>query len=261
MKIITWNINSVRIRLAHLKTILIQHNPDIICLQETKVADEFFPINEIKSIGYKDVLFCGEKSYNGVAILSKLDLLPHESLKFINHDARHISAILPGNIELHNFYIPAGGDEPDPLINKKFAHKLEYCSAIAEWFSNHKSKNDKIILVGDLNIAPLEHDVWSHKQLQNEVSHTAIEIEGLTKIYNSISFVDAIRKFVPANEKLYSWWSYRNKDWKKSDRGRRLDHIWTTPILNDRIKKSYILKEARDWNLPSDHVPVVVEIL
>ena len=260
MKIITWNINSIRLRIGHLKTLLEQQMPDIVCLQEIKVADEFFPLEEVKAIGYEHVYFAGQKSYNGVAILSRVAVTNVQRIKFVNEDTRHISVMLPGNIEVHNFYIPSGGDEPDPLINQKFDHKLKYLDAVEYWLKTEKSKNDKIILVGDLNIAPLDNDVWSHKQLINEVSHTAIEIEKLDKIYNSLEFVDALRKFVPASEKLYSWWSYRNRDWKKSNRGRRLDHIWTTPVLNDNIKTSYILKEARDWVLPSDHVPVVLEL-
>jgi exodeoxyribonuclease-3 len=260
MKIITWNINSVRLRIKHLQTLLMQHKPDIICLQETKVANEFFPIDDLKSIGFTDIKFSGQKSYNGVAILSTQNIKDHLKLKFINDDARHISAIIDNDIELHNFYIPSGGEEPDPKINSKFAHKLDYCDALETWILKNKTKNDKIILVGDLNIAPLEHDVWSHKQLINVISHTPIEIEKLNKINKSLDFIDVSRKFVPHNEKLYSWWSYRSPDWKKSNRGRRLDHIWTSSNLNNRIKNSYIISEARGWELPSDHVPVVIEI-
>lgn len=261
MKILTWNINSIRLRLNHLKRITEEYNPDIICLQETKVADESFPFSELESMGFTDIFFAGEKSYNGVAILAKINIIKKDNLKFINNDARHLSVIMDSGIELHNFYIPAGGDEPDPLINQKFAHKLAYCTAIENWFKINRSSNDNIILLGDLNIAPLRNDVWSHNQLLNVVSHTPVEVEHLSRIYESINFVDSVRKFVPETQKLYSWWSYRNQDWKKSNRGRRLDHIWTSQNLDARIKKSFIIKEARDWERPSDHVPVVIELI
>jgi exodeoxyribonuclease-3 len=115
------------------------------------------------------------------------------------------------------------------------------------------------VLVGDLNIAPLEHDVWSHKQLLNVVSHTAVEIEALNELRDT-GFTDAIRHFVPDNEKLYTWWSYRNRDWRLSDRGRRLDHIWVTPDLTTKLARFEILREARDWPQTSDHVPVLLEL-
>jgi exodeoxyribonuclease-3 len=118
-----------------------------------------------------------------------------------------------------------------------------------------------MILVGDLNIAPLEHDVWSHKQLLDVVSHTPIEVEKLTALQNSLNWVDAVRHFVPPDRKLYSWWSYRAADWNASDKGRRLDHVWVTPPLAPKLKGQTILRDARGWEpKPSDHVPVIVDL-
>ena len=117
----------------------------------------------------------------------------------------------------------------------------------------------RCILVGDLNIAPLEHDVWSHKQLLTVVSHTPIEVEHLNA-WRDTAFADAVRHFVPEDQKLYTWWSYRNQDWRRSNRGRRLDHIWVTPDLVPRLLKHDILIDARDWVRTSDHVPVAVEL-
>ena len=116
------------------------------------------------------------------------------------------------------------------------------------------------VLVGDLNIAPLEHDVWSHRQLLKVVSHTPSETRGLTE-WRGTGFVDAVRHFVPPEEKLFTWWSYRNRDWRASDRGRRLDHIWVTPDLTGMLTRQIVLKDARDWPQASDHVPVCVEML
>jgi exodeoxyribonuclease-3 len=113
--------------------------------------------------------------------------------------------------------------------------------------------------VGDLNVAPLETDVWSHKQLLDVVSHTPIEVKLLGGLQKSHAWVDAVRHFVPPEQKLFSWWSYRAQDWRASDRGRRLDHVWVTPDLVERLKGTAILKDARDWARASDHVPVVVD--
>lgn len=261
MKIATWNINSVRIRIESIAKYIYFEHPDILCLQETKVADCDFPTTQIKDLGFPYVYFSGEKGYNGIAIFSKYKLQFIKSFNFTHlPHKRHMSVLLPGDIELHNFYFPAGGDIPDQQLNPKFLHKLHYIQETKNWFKNNRSRNDKIILLGDLNIAPLENDVWSHKQLLNVVSHTPIEVENLNNLYKSINFCDAVRKFVEPEKKLFSWWSYRNRNWKKSNRGRRLDHIWVTYSLINEIKSYNILCEARDFARPSDHVPVSVII-
>jgi exodeoxyribonuclease-3 len=115
-------------------------------------------------------------------------------------------------------------------------------------------------MVGDLNIAPLEHDVWSHKQLLKIVSHTPVEVEKLNAVQSAGDWVDGVRHFTPETEKLYSWWSYRAPDWQRADKGRRLDHIWVSPAMKNRLKAAKILRESRGWTQPSDHVPVIVDI-
>lgn len=117
-----------------------------------------------------------------------------------------------------------------------------------------------MIVCGDFNVAPLENDVWNHKQMLKIVSHTPVEVERLTRLKNSLNFVDVLRKFYPEPEKIYSWWSYRNPNWQTNNKGRRLDHIWTTPNLEDRLVSIKVLKETRSWERPSDHVPVIAEI-
>lgn len=117
-----------------------------------------------------------------------------------------------------------------------------------------------MVLVGDLNVAPLEHDVWSHRQLLNVVSHTPVEVALMNELIASHDWVDVMRRFVPETEKLYSWWSYRAKDWAASDRGRRLDHVWVTPALADTAASMQVLKEARGWERASDHAPVIVTL-
>ncbi|AIL64515.1 Exodeoxyribonuclease III [Rickettsiales bacterium Ac37b] len=260
MRIVTWNINSVRLRLENLSKLSSEISPDIICLQETKVRDSEFPFEYISNLGYPYIAICGEKSYNGVAILSRIKFENIQFLKLVHQDAcRHISVDLPDNTTLHNFYVPAGGDIPDSNLNPQFAYKLSFLDHMTELFSHPIQAQKKLILVGDLNVAPLEHDVWSHKQLLKVVSHTPIEVTKLSNLQKTLNWYDANRFFIPKDQKLYSWWSYRNRDWRKSDRGRRLDHIWFTPQLFDNLKNAYILKNARDWILPSDHVPVIAE--
>src|SRR5262249_26027962 len=151
-----------------------------------------------------------------------------------------------------------GGDLPDPKLNPKFAHKLDFLRELETRFGKEREKRDNpVVLVGDLNVAPFENDVWSHKQLLKVVSHTPIETELLGAARAAFDWHDVTRRFVPPEEKIYSWWSYRARNWEASDRGRRLDHIWVSPALKDSVSNHAILKEARGWTQPSDHVPVL----
>ena len=259
MRIATWNINSVRLRLPQVIKCIEEQGIDIICLQETKTPNEYFPTEDFKKIGMTYQYFRGEKSYNGVAILSKVEFSNEQYIDWcMKNDTRHVSVKLKDGTEIHNFYIPAGGDEPDIVINPKFEHKMSFLNEIKNYFSTN-TKNQKI-LVGDLNIAPLENDVWSHKQLLNVVSHTPLETETLLEIINTGEWADVMREFVPTNQKLYSWWSYRNRNWEISNRGRRLDHVWVSKKLLSSVRSGIIYKETRSWERPSDHVPIIIDI-
>ncbi|PPR11067.1 MAG: Exodeoxyribonuclease III [Alphaproteobacteria bacterium MarineAlpha11_Bin1] len=260
MRIVSWNINSVRLRLETLKRIAGRLNADFICLQETKAQDSDFPADDISGFGYPYQLIRGMKGYNGVAILSRTPLLDAGARDWCAlEDCRHVAADIGDAVELHNFYVPAGGDEPDPKTNEKFAHKLDFLKEATAW-SKGLSNRGRRILVGDLNIAPHENDVWSHKQLLKVVSHTPREVEGLLTWQASHGWFDAVRAIIPEEEKLYSWWSYRNRTWPGSNRGRRLDHIWVSPLLSKNVRDAGVFKEARGWQKPSDHVPVWVDI-
>lgn len=261
MKIVSWNINSLRLRLLLLKKFVAENAPDVVCLQEIKVQDVDFPLLEVQALGFEFVEFSGEKSYNGVAILSKFPLTKIEKIDVLNYGhKRHISAALQtkvGEVFLHNFYVPAGGDIPDVVLNDKFDHKLKFVDWMSEYFA--PQKNHKIVILGDLNIAPLEHDVWSHKRLLKIVSHTPIEVEKITRLQKTLDWIDTHRVFVDEKEKLYSWWSYRAKDPLGANKGRRLDHIWATPNLKNQIKSMKIYKDFRAEIQPSDHVPIETE--
>ncbi len=261
-RLVTWNINSVRFRLDLVDRFLSTYNPDILCLQETKVTDDLFPQTWFAERGYAHRAISGQKAYHGVATLSKI---PFERVSrndwCAKGDARHIEVDLKLNgklLELHNFYVPAGGDIPDPDKNDKFAHKLAFLDEMIHWASNLDRTGNRI-LVGDLNIAPLEEDVWSHKALLKIVSHTPVEVERMNRLIKAHDWIDIMRRFVPEAEKLYSWWSYRSPDWANADKGRRLDHIWASPPLEGAAKSMQVLRDVRGWDKPSDHAPVMVD--
>ncbi len=260
LKIATWNINSVRLRIGLVQSFLKQHEPDILCLQETKCADDHFPRGAFAEAGYPHLAIHGQKAYHGVAVASRLPLEVVDRKRFCEReDARHISVSVRNGeakpVEVHNFYVPAGGDVPDTEKNWKFAHKLAFIDEMADWLSAPKRK--RTVLVGDLNIAPLETDVWSHRQLLKVVSHTPVETEGLERVRQAGGWVDVMRSFIPPEEKLFTWWSYRSPNWEASDRGRRLDHIWASDDLAGTAEALTVLKHARGWEKPSDHVPVI----
>jgi exodeoxyribonuclease-3 len=264
LRIATWNINSVRLRLPLLQDLVAALAPDLLCLQETKCPDEKLPRDALQALGFPHVAARGMKGYNGVAILSKRPFVLRDADPDWcgKGDCRHLAVEVDapgGPLELHDFYVPAGGDVADRDANPKFAHKLDFVAEATAW-SAARGAIPRAVLVGDLNIAPLEHDVWSHRQLLDVVSHTPVETAALRAWQRAGHWHDAVRHFVPEDQKLYTWWSYRATDWRASDRGRRLDHVWVSPDLAGGLKRHAILKDARDWTQASDHVPVMVEI-
>ncbi|WP_374308649.1 exodeoxyribonuclease III [Methylocella sp.] len=266
LSIATWNINSVRLRIDLVARFLGERRPDVLCLQETKCRDAEFPLSAFHKLGYPHVEISGQKGYHGVAIASRLPLFDVDKRSFCDkEDCRHLAAsLLPDGaarpLRLHNFYVPAGGDEPDPLINPKFAHKLAFLDEMAAWMKESAVAAEDAMLVGDLNVAPLEQDVWSHKALLRVVSHTPIEVEKFGVMQEAGPWVDAMRRFVPEHEKLYTWWSYRAREWEASDRGRRLDHVLVSDSLAPRLRGVSVEKGARSWDRPSDHAPVIVTL-
>lgn len=261
-RIATWNINSVRLRAAQVARFLSEEQPDVLCLQETKCPPGQFPTSVFHEAGYHHICEKGQSGYHGVAIISKHAFAEAASRQFCGKDdARHVSVRIGGaGISIHNFYVPAGGDEPDPKVNEKFAHKLSFLEEMAEWVGSPASlREGPGILVGDLNIAPLEHDVWSHRELLKVVSHTPVEVDGLGKVMAAGRFDDSMRRLISPLEKLYTWWSYRARDWEASNRGRRLDHVWARGGVENKVSAIRVRKDCRGWERASDHVPVIAD--
>ena len=250
----TWNINSVRLREGLVARLMAEEQPDVLCLQECKSPVELIPVEQFRALGYTHMVARGQKGYNGVAILSKLPLtdLGERDYASLGH-ARHVSARLDNGVVIHNCYVPAGGDIPDRAQNEKFGQKLDFLTEMRDHF--HGERPARAILVGDLNIAPREDDVWSHKQLLKIVSHTPVEVAHFNDVMEAGKWGDVTRKDIPQGL-LYSWWSYRSSDWDTADKGRRLDHIWATPDILNASHSSRILRPTRGWEQTSDHVPV-----
>ncbi len=250
----TWNINSVRLRENLVLRLMTEELPDILCLQECKSPVELIPLAQFQAAGYRYIVARGQKGYNGVAILSKRPIMDAGDKDFaeLGH-ARHVAARLENGVTIHNCYVPAGGDIPDRTVNEKFGQKLDYLTGLRDHF--HWDAPDRAILVGDLNIAPREDDVWNHKALLKIVSHTPIEVDHFNAVMDAGKWVDITRKDIPRGP-LYSWWSYRSPEWDSADKGRRLDHIWATPDIANAAHSSRILRPVRGWEQPSDHAPV-----
>ena len=228
-------------------------------MQEIKCLNEQFPAKAFEELGYGYQAVNGQKGYHGVATVSKIPLLDVFSTDYCKMgDSRHIANRFEAggkSVVLHNFYVPAGGDEPDINKNPKFDHKLKF---VDEMRSLRAKKGDvHSVLVGDLNIAPHENDVWSHKQLLKIVSHTPVETEALGQVFAEGGWVDLVRNKIPMEEKIYTWWSYRSPDWQKNNRGRRLDHIWSSPQLAELQSDLAVVRQVRSWKKPSDHIPLI----
>ena len=261
LKIASWNINSVRARIGIVEQFLANESPDILCLQETKAADDVFPAEALGAMGYPHQRLHGQRMHHGVAILSRVPLHddPEHSWRFDwqdNGEARHVGVRLDCGFRLENVYVPAGGDVPDPALNPKFAQKLAFLERMTRW---SESLDEPTLIVGDFNVAPLECDVWNHKALLDVVSHTPVEVEALGRLQAAHGWVDLGRHFYPAPQRLHTWWSYRAIDWAASDRGRRLDHMWASPALAAKAVAHKVHEDCRAWLKPSDHVPLVTE--
>jgi exodeoxyribonuclease-3 len=257
VKIVSWNINSVRFRIEIVERFLREAAPDVLCLQETKVIDGDFPAAAFRALGYPHIVLHGQRMHHGVAIVSRVPIVEDDRLDWqANREARHVGVRLPNGMRLENVYVPAGGDVPDRNVNPKFGQKLDFVERMTRWSETLACPT---VLVGDFNIAPLPSDVWSHKALLGVVSHTPIEVAALDRLQAAGRWVDLGRQFHPAPARLHTWWSYRSPDWTVNDRGRRLDHMWATPEAAATATAHSVFEGCRSWLKPSDHIPIMTE--
>lgn len=252
MKIASWNVNSLRVRLPHVLDWLASAKPDILVLQETKMTDDQFPEAAIRDAGY-EVVFSGQKTYNGVAILSKI---PAEDILFdlpgLEDHQRRIVAARFNDLQVLNLYVVNGSE----VGSEKFAYKLDWLEKVTEWVAERIQKRQKFIILGDFNIAPTDRDVHNPKSWHEKILCSTPERNALKKILD-LGFSDAFRLFEQDDE-IWSWWDYRSGG-LENNKGLRIDLILTSTLLSEQCVASYIDKVPRMWDRPSDHAPAVAE--
>ncbi|MBT3218626.1 MAG: exodeoxyribonuclease III [Proteobacteria bacterium] len=249
----TWNVNSIRQRLDHLVKWAKEASPDVICLQETKVTNDKFPAAAIAAAGYPHQLIDGQKSYNGVAILSRLPLMAPQKGFSVDPDPqkRFIAATVDG-IRLFCCYVPVG----TAVGSEKFTYKLDWFDRILNELNGSCQPDDKVVVCGDLNVAPDDASVWDPFALEGHLLFHPAEREALEKLIDW-GLVDAYRQKNPFGG-AFSWWDYRGGAFNRN-LGLRIDHHLISKPLAEVCQKVTIWREVRGWNQPSDHVPVVVD--
>ena len=252
MKIASWNVNSLRVRLPHVLDWLASAKPDILVLQETKMTDDQFPEDAIREAGYH-VVFNGQKTYNGVAVLSKV---PAEEVLFdlpgLEDPQRRIVAARFGDLQVLNLYVVNGSE----VGSEKFAYKLDWLEKVTAWVGEKVKQHQKFIILGDFNIAPTDRDVHNPKSWHEKILCSTPERNALKKLLN-LGFSDSFRLFEQDDE-LWSWWDYRSGG-LENNKGLRIDLVLTSDLLSEQCVASYIDKEPRTWERPSDHAPAVAE--
>ncbi|QQQ17627.1 exodeoxyribonuclease III [Brevundimonas vitis] len=261
LRLATWNINSVRLRIDQVARFVEQARIDVLLLQEIKCLEDQFPRAAFQAMGLPHLKIGGQKGWHGVAIASRQPFTEAPVLEVCRERHARCVGVMVEGIEIQNFYIPAGGDLPDRALNAKFDHKMDFYERLTAEVAR-RDRSAPLLLAGDFNIAPGENDVWNHRYMSKVVSHTPIEVETLTRLQATGGFADVVRDAHPDPQKLASWWSYRAQDFRKSNRGLRLDHIWTSPGLTPAVipHSATIHDMVREWTQPSDHCPITVDL-
>lgn len=255
MQIATWNVNSLKVRLPHLLD-WFEKNPDIdvIGLQETKMTDDKFPVDELEDAGYH-VAFAGQKTYNGVAVISKHAINDVVTdLEAIDDPQRRVLGCTINGVRIYNLYFPNG----QALDSDKFHYKMNWLEALQKQIDKEREEHEKLIVMGDFNIAPADEDVHDPAEWRNKVHCSAIERTQLQRLYDK-GLTDCYRQF-EQKPKSYSWWDYRAGSFKRN-RGLRIDLILSSEAMTKKLKQCWIDVEPRKMEQPSDHTPVVAEFI
>ncbi len=253
MKIATWNINSLRVRLAHVLRWLDANHPDVLALQETKTEDRNFPVVEFEAVGYS-AAFCGQPTYNGVALLSPLTMEVFATALPDYHDAqKRVLGASIGGLAVLNLYVPNG----QSIDSDKYHYKLGWLAQLNQWVATLLKKHSQLVILGDFNIAPEDRDVYDPQAWAGQVLVSEPERAAFRKLLQ-IGLKDSFRLFQQMGGH-YSWWDYRAAAFRRNQ-GLRIDHILLSPALADLSRAIVIDREPRGWERPSDHTPVMVEL-
>lgn len=255
MRVATWNVNSLKVRLPHLLDWVAQHSPDVVCLQETKLTDDKFPAAELAAAGYRST-FAGQKTYNGVAILTREASTPAPAEVQINlpnleDEQRRLLAVSLDGLRIVNGYFPNG----QAVGSDKYAYKLRWLAALTEWLRGEISRHEQLLVAGDYNIAPEDRDVHDPEAWEGQVLCSEPERQAFRNL-QALGLKDSFRLFEQP-ERSYTWWDYRNLAFRRK-MGLRIDHILLTPALAAKCNACAIDLEPRRREQPSDHAPVTV---
>jgi exodeoxyribonuclease III len=258
MRIATWNVNSLKVRLPRIEEFLGYADVDVLCLQETKVADKAFPALTFSALGY-DSVHHGQGQWNGVAILSRVGIAdatngfgpahvdPYEG------DARVLAATC-GGIRVVSVYVPNGRD----ITTEFYERKLQWFSSLYDWIATTSSPSDPLVVTGDFNVAPEDRDVWDPKKFVGATHVTDPERKAVTRL-EDWGMVDTFRRVYPDDDRLYTYWDYRAGDFHQH-RGMRIDLMLATPPIADRVTWAIVDRNARKGTSPSDHAPLIVDL-
>jgi len=253
MRIATWNVNSLKVRLPHVTAWLATHQPDVLCLQETKTEDAKFPLEPIAQTGYQ-VVYSGQKTYNGVALLSRS--APADVVAgipgFADEQKRVLGATY-GDVRVICLYIPNG----ESVESDKYQYKLRWLAALAEWLHSELQKYPKLALLGDYNIAPEDRDVWDPKEWEGKVLFSAPEHAAFNAL-TALGLKDSFRMF-DQPERSFTWWDYRMNAFRRK-LGLRIDHILLSEPLAQACTACAVDIEPRKLERPSDHAPVYADL-
>ena len=262
MKIATWNVNSVRSRLEHVTDWLTANPVDVLCLQETKVMDDSFPHGAFEDIGYQATI-SGQKSYNGVALISKVPLnsvsrgfapiVGEDMVGNLDEQKRVITGIF-NDVRIVNLYVPNGSS----IGSEKYEYKLRWLEILRHYLQSFLNESPNVLVCGDFNIALEDKDIYNPDGKEKHIMSSPTERESLQKNVLDLGFADAFRKFETGGG-FFSWWDYRAGSFQRN-RGWRIDHHYLSPALYQRASSCVIDIEPRERTKPSDHTPVTVEI-